>query len=108
MIENAKYANNYDYNKAVFLMSDYVFIENGFFIIREDKGFSAPIACLHYEYYSSELELEVHLKENRESIQCITSNMPFEEKIDFGSTQQPSLWDYADSIDTLLFLNNLN
>ena len=108
VIENAKYANNYDYNKAVFLMSDYVFLENGFFIIREDKGFSAPIACLHYEYYSSELELEVHLKENRESIQCITSNMPFEEKIDFGSTQQPSLWDYADAIDTLLFLNNLN
>ena len=108
VIENAKYANNYDYNKAVFLMSDYTFLENGFFIIREDKGFSAPIACLHYEYYSSEIELEEHLNENRESIQCIISNMPIKRKIDFGSSQQPSLWDYADEIDTLSFLNNLH
>ena len=108
VIENAKYANNYDYNKAVFLMSDYTFLENGFFIIREDKGFSAPIACLHYEYYSSEIELEEHLNENRESIQCIISNMPIKRKIDFGSSQQPSLWDYADELDTLSFLNNLH
>jgi hypothetical protein len=108
VIENAKYANNYDYNKAVFLMSDYTFLENGFFIIREDKGFSAPIACLHYEYYSSEIELEEHLNENRESIQCIISNMPINRKIDFGSSQQPSLWDYADELDTLSFLNNLH
>ncbi|MDG1252015.1 MAG: acyl-CoA reductase [Flavobacteriaceae bacterium] len=108
VIENAKYANNYDYNKAVFLMSDYTFLENGFFIIREDKGFSAPIACLHYEYYSNEIELEEHLNENRESIQCIISNMPIKRKIDFGSSQQPSLWDYADELDTLSFLNNLH
>ncbi len=108
VIENTKYANNYDYNKAVFLMDESVFLENGFFIIKEGIEFSAPIACLHYEYYSSELELEDQLKQNREAIQCIVSNMPLEGKIDFGSSQKPELFDYADGVDTLLFLNDLN
>jgi hypothetical protein len=34
--------------------------------------------------------------------------MPINRKIDFGSSQQPSLWDYADELDTLSFLNNLH
>ena len=108
VIENAKYANNYDYNKAVFLMSEYVFLENGFFMIRQSKEFSAPIACLHYEYYSNKQDLKKHLKENREAIQCVVSNMQLEGEIDFGNAQKPNLWDYADGIDTLLFINNLN
>ena len=27
--------------------------------------------------------------------------------VTFGQTQQPKLWDYADNVDTLAFLNNL-
>ena len=89
-------------------MSDYDFRDNGFFIIRESKKFSAPIACLYYENYSSKIELKKHLKENKESIQCIVSNLPVEGKIDFGFAQKPSITEYADGIDTLSFLNDLN
>ena len=108
IIKHPKYANNYDYNKAIFLMSDYDFRDNGFFVIRESKEFSAPIACLYYEYYSSNMELNKNLEQNKESIQCIVSNLPLEKKIDFGFAQKPSISDYADGIDTLSFLNDLN
>ena len=44
VIQHAKYANNYDYNKAVFLMSEHDFLDNGFFmILKNDPAFSAPI-----------------------------------------------------------------
>ena len=37
LINNHKYANNYDYNKAIYLMSEYKFLDNGFFMIKEGK-----------------------------------------------------------------------
>ena len=74
IIQHAKYANNYDYNKAVFLMSEFDFLENGFIILRENSEFSAPIACLHYEYYYKLEELNKVLDSQKDRIQCIISN----------------------------------
>tara|TARA_B000000475_G_C15746828_1_gene345231 strand:- start:430 stop:594 length:165 start_codon:yes stop_codon:yes gene_type:complete len=54
------------------------------------------------------MELNKNLKKNKESIQCIVSNLPVEGKIDFGFAQKPSISEYADGIDTLAFLNGLN
>ena len=51
IIEKAKYANNYEYNKAVYLMSEFDMLENGFFMIKEDESFASPIATIFYEYY---------------------------------------------------------
>ena len=53
-INNHKYANNYDYNKAVFLMSDIKFKDNGFLILKPDSTFSTPIGVLNYEEYNDE------------------------------------------------------
>ena len=36
IINHNKYANNYDYNKAVYLMGEQKFIENGFLLIKKD------------------------------------------------------------------------
>ena len=107
IIEHPKYANNYDYNKAVFLMSEHEFLENGFFMLKQDPTFSAPIACLHYEYYKKEEDLKSHLNVNKDAIQCIVSQMKLPGAIDFGTAQKPALWDYADGVDTIAFLNQL-
>ena len=108
VIEHNKYANNYDYNKALYLMTDDPFVENGFFILKEDARFSAPIASLHYEYYTNLASLKKHLKKNSNLIQCIVSNMDIENAIPFGTAQKPDLFNYADGVDTLKFLLNLN
>ena len=108
VIHHPKYANNYDYNKAVYLMSDYDFLENGFILLRENTDLSAPIACLHYEFYTNMEELKQHLSDHNEQIQCIVSHCEIPKKIPFGKSQEPMLDDYADGINTLHFLEKLN
>ncbi|AUS04062.1 acyl-CoA reductase [Pseudotamlana carrageenivorans] len=104
IIEKAKYANNYDYNKAVYLMSEFDMLENGFFMIKEDESLASPIATLFYEYYENKTLLEEKLKANKQQIQCIVSNGFTKNEIPFGATQTPQLWDYADDVDSVEFL----
>ena len=106
IINQAKYANNYDYNKAVYLMSMFKILENGFLLLKEDKGFSSPIATLFYEKYANETQLKQELNERKEDIQCIVGRKIFEGEVPFGKTQQPQLWDYADNLNTMKFLTN--
>lgn len=107
VINYDRYANNYDYNKAVFLMSEFKILDNGFLTIKEDKGYSSPISSVFYSYYDSLSALELELKNDKQKIQCIVSNNLVSDSIDFGQTQSPALWDYADNVDTMSFLLNL-
>jgi hypothetical protein len=104
IIHYEKYANNYDYNKAVFLMSNFKLLDNGFLTIKEDNSYASPISSVFYEYYDSIEDLQTRLQSENEQIQCIVSNNLVENSIDFGNTQKPNLWDYADNVDTLSFL----
>ena len=107
IINQNKYANNYDYNKAVYLMSEFKLFDNGFLILKEDESFSSPIATLFYEKYSSLEELNLRLENQQEQIQCIVSSKLKPNHIEFGKTQHPKLSDFADNVDTLQFLLNL-
>lgn len=104
VIHYEKYANNYDYNKAVFLMSNFKLLDNGFLTIKEDISHASPISSVFYEFYENIDELEKKLESETENIQCIVSNNLIKNSIPFGSTQLPKLWDYADNIDTISFL----
>ncbi len=104
IIEKAKYANNYDYNKAVYLMSEFDMLENGFLMIKKDPGYASPIATVFYEYYDSKKQLKEKLNIEKDRIQCIVANGFIENEIAFGAAQKPELWDYADSIDSIEFL----
>ena len=107
VIHYEKYANNYDYNKAVFLMSNFKLLDNEFLTIKEDTSHASPISSVFYEYYTSLEEVEKRLIVDRESIQCVVSNELVTDSIPFGTTQKPELWDYADDVDTIAFLKNL-
>jgi len=107
VIQYEKYANNYDYNKAVFLMSNFQLLDNGFLTIKEDTSYSSPISSIFYEYYDDLNKLKERLKKDANQIQCIVSNNLIEKSIGFGETQQPRLWDYADNVDTLSFLSKI-
>lgn len=107
LTNHAKYANNYDYNKAVYLMSEFKFLDNGFVVLKNSADWSSPIATVFYENYKDEKLLRDMLAENEDKIQCIVASDFFKDEISFGKTQQPALWDYADNVDTLAFLENL-
>ena len=107
IVQYERYANNYDYNKAVFLMSNFKLLDNGFLTIKEDESYSSPISSVFYEYYDSLDELNSKLKADELKIQCVVSDGIIENGISFGETQKPKLWDYADNVDTIEFLNTL-
>ena len=107
IIEYEKYANNYDYNKAVYLMSNYKILDNGFLTIREDASFASPISSVFYEYYENLDALQTQLQQQQDKIQCVVSNKLMANSLPFGTTQTPALWDYADGVDTLAFLSQL-
>ncbi|MEZ4971225.1 MAG: acyl-CoA reductase [Flavobacteriaceae bacterium] len=104
IIDQKKYANNYDYNKAVYLMSLYKILENGFLMLKEDENYASPIATVFYEFYNSPEELEIRLSHEKHKIQCVVSQGFMAGEVPFGQTQKPSLTDYADNIDTVHFL----
>lgn len=109
VLGNNKYANNYDYNKAMLLMNRVGLLENGFLLLNEDDALTSPVATLNYEYYPDDKVLMDRLRADLGNIQCIVSkNGHIKGSISFGSTQRPELWDYADGVDTMKFLIELN
>ena len=104
LINNHKYANNYDYNKAIYLMSEYKFLDNGFFIVKKGNEMHSPISTINFEYYDNVSILKEKINLEDDNIQCIVSNIEFKGKVNFGETQNPSLNQYADNIDVMRFL----
>jgi hypothetical protein len=103
-----KYRNNYDYQKSILLVNRIPFEDNGFLILKKDKSFISPVSVLNYEIYKDLGELDRILSEAKDSIQCVVSNSPaVNGSIRPGQSQRPTLWDYADNIDTMEFLFNL-
>jgi hypothetical protein len=100
VVNNKKYGNNYDYNKAVHLMSLSKFLDNNFLLMKESDQLFSPLSMLHYQYYQSPEEANSFLDAHRSQIQCIVG----QEFIPFGQAQCPSLMDYPDGMDTMEFL----
>ncbi len=110
--QHTKYMNNYDYQRTILLMNKTPHYANEFVMLLENKSISSPITTLHYEYWHDKNILSTHLRENQESIQCIVSSIAdqfeFSSTEKFGKAQYPGPSDYADGIDTLAFLLNLD
>lgn len=103
VVNNKKYGNNYDYNKAVFLMNKHELLDNNFVLLKETKELHSPLAMLYYHRYSSQEEIKEFLNENQSEIQAIVGDG----YIPLGQAQCPMLSDYADGVDTVAFLNSL-
>jgi len=104
LTDHQKYANNYDYNKAVYLMSGANMLDNGFLLLKEDSGMGSPIGTLFYEAYESVPALGQLLEDRADALQCVVGPSEIKGAIPFGMSQQPGLADYADGVDTVDFL----
>lgn len=107
VVDNKKYANNYDYYRALYLMGANEMLENGFLLLKEDKSIASPISMLHYEFYEDVAKLETELQTQKEQIQCVVSEGGIVKSFDLGQAQCPALTDYADGVDTMAFLTSL-
>jgi hypothetical protein len=98
-----KYANNYDHNKAIYLINRENFLETGFVLLKEESSLSSPVAVLNYEYYETIESVIQHIDLMIDNIQCVVGH----NYIPFGEAQSPALWNYADGKDTIEFLMKL-
>jgi len=106
IVNHHKYANNYTYHKAIFLMNLDKHLDNNFLLVKEHESISSPLGVLFYTQYTSIKEIELLLASKNEEIQCVVSKKQFNLSVPLGKAQQPELWDYADREDTLQFLLN--
>jgi hypothetical protein len=102
LADHHKYKNNYDYNLAIHLLNKKYYMSNESLLVVEDASFFSPISQLNYEYYKDVDQLIASLN-GKEELQCIAG----QNFTGFGQVQAPSLFDYADGIDTFQFLTNL-
>ena len=103
-----KYHNNYDYNKSIHLVNGDPFLDTGFAMLKKSDSLVSPISMIFYETYADIASLEEVIATHREKIQCVVSEDAwFDGSIPFGQAQQPELWDYADGVNTLEFVNSL-
>ncbi|QOR74040.1 acyl-CoA reductase [Cruoricaptor ignavus] len=108
IIYHHKYANNYDYNKAIFLLNRDDFWDNNFVMLREEASLFSPISVLNFSRYENLQEVAEFIAENEADIQAVVSNFQLTiPMVKFGEAQQPSLETYADNVDTMRFLSGL-
>ncbi|GIV35682.1 MAG: acyl-CoA reductase [Cyclobacteriaceae bacterium] len=106
VIYHHKYANNYDYQKSVFLVNREPFTDFGFALLKESEQLVSPVSVIYWQPYHSMEEVAAGLEVLKDKIQCYVGNMA--EGIGFGKAQYPELDDYADGIDALQFLQQLS
>jgi len=103
-LSHHKYKNNYDYQLALLLLNKQTYLSNEVFLLSEQDQPFAPVSMLHYQYYTNRDQLVDALKKD-DRYQCIVGQAPG--LVRPGSSQQPSLQDYADGVDTMEFLSGL-
>ncbi len=110
IISHNKYNNNYDYNKSIYLVNMLKHLDNGFLLVKEDSNWVSPLAVLYFEYYDDINRAQEIINAESDRLQCVVSDKKLAtntQVVPFGMSQQPTLWDYADGIDTMDFLSNL-
>ena len=102
LADHHKYRNNYDYNLTIHILNNKFYMTNDSLLLIEDPSLFSPISQVNYEYYSDPEKLLSSLSSNQE-VQCIVGHG----HVPFGQAQRPGLFDYADKVDTMDFLNSL-
>jgi hypothetical protein len=104
LAEHHKLKNNYDYQLALRILNKEYYMTNGIALFVEQPSLYAPIGVVHIHYYDQPEEAAEWSERHLEQIQCRVGW----HGIPFGTTQTPTLDQYADGIDTLSFLRELN
>lgn len=105
IINHNKYANNYDYNRAVYLLNQEKFWDNNFVMLKEDDKLFSPLSVINFSRYESLDDVKNFIAENEENIQCVVAKKDLGlNSISLGEAQNPGLDTYADNVDTMKFL----
>lgn len=102
---NPKLRNNIAARRALYTLQQCPFSDYGAFIAVEQSGFPQSLAEVSIVRYDDISEAKVWIEAHREEVQCVVSHADVANTIPFGRAQYPTLWDYADGVDTMKFLS---
>ena len=103
---NPKLGNNLRSRRALYTIQKRRFYDYHAFLLVEGKEFPTSLAEVALYRYDDIAEVERWLDAQHDGIQCVVSHLPLPNAIPFGQAQYPTLRDYADGVDTMLFLGN--
>ena len=105
IINHNKYANNYEYNRAIYLLNQERFWDNNFVMLKEDEALFSPLSVINFTRYKNIDEVKSFINDNEENIQAIVAKPELGlDSIALGEAQNPDLETYADHLDTMQFL----
>lgn len=105
VINHNKYANNYEYNRAIYLLNQERFWDNNFVMLKEDEALFSPLSVLNFTRYKNLDEVKNFIIENEKEIQTVVAKPELGlESINLGEAQNPGLDTYADNVDVMHFL----
>jgi hypothetical protein len=98
------YVNNYEYHRAIYALNKIEFYDGNSFLLVQNPSLASPISVIYYEEYEKTDDLLGKIQSLQNEIQCVVSNdYAVENHIAFGETQHPTLFDYPDKEDIMLF-----
>ncbi|MCS7019014.1 MAG: acyl-CoA reductase [Cytophagales bacterium] len=109
LVDSHKYRNNYDYQKAIFLVNRVDHLDSGVLLLTENEAWVSPMSVVYYQYYTDKQQVKQLLAAQASKLQCVVAKDAhiFTRTVAFGQAQMPSVTDYADGIDTMSFLLNV-
>ncbi|MFH0892798.1 MAG: acyl-CoA reductase [Bacteroidota bacterium] len=107
VMQHTKYMNNFDYQRAIFMMNQDSFFGNDFLILKKSNTYASPVSVLYFEEYERVEEAISKVNADAAQLQCVVSLLPGNNFVKPGKAQQPDPWDYADGVNTIQFLLNL-
>ena len=106
VLNHSGYANNYDYNKSIYILNNAKFLDNGFILFKEDAHLRSPTGVVFYEFYSSRNDLETRIS-NYTNLQNIVADGYFSNEINFSNALRPKVDNYSNFWDIMDFLLNI-
>lgn len=105
LLSHNRYFNNFEYHLALLMVNRVKHFTNNALILLESEQLASAVSVLHYQFYKNDTALALELEAQKDQIQCVLSaGSRFKGSLDFGKSQQPELWEYADGLNTLAFL----
>ncbi len=103
-----RYANNYEYNRSVFLFGNVKHLDSGFVLIKEDKDIPSPTGVIHFEYYKNGIDkVTESFSQLSPKPQRVLTHKDIPGTEYFGENFIKNLSDFDNNIDVLNFLLNL-
>jgi hypothetical protein len=101
--DHNKYRNNYDYQLALYILNGQYYMSNESVLMVENPALYSPVAVIHFTTYHDVNNITATLQQHPDVQALVGHN-----GIPFGSAQHPTLTQFADGVDTLQFLLQLN